>query len=412
VKLERIKSLSWRIWIIIVVVASLTSAFGTAFVFSQSSSQNSEQPISVESGTFSETASYTIFKVGDTIYAKNGTTGEIEYSGTDASTVIQQAINAILSLGGRGRIFIKSAIYDLSTTLTIEGKSPYPRLEIVGEGYGAELKNNFDGPAIYLNKTELVSIRNLIISSSYSDYPSSVGIKVTNSYRIELRDVWCYGQSIGFLIEDECTVTMYGCQATDGKEGLVIWDAGDSIDIYGFRAFANSERGIRIDTITSDGGTIRIINSNLENVGASQNIYIINVEAGLVQIIGGVLWSANMGIEITNPSTTDSQILISGVQIKYTVGHGITIFKHSNVTVSNCYIYINEGASYGIRIEGKWNTISNCHIGGTSAYSIYEVDTSETDYNLITGVVAEDLIITNGANTQVHLCWNGTSWIP
>ena len=407
-KLAKIRSVSFKTYLATVLLVALICIGATSYVLSQSSSQT----ITIEPASFTETASYIIFKVGDTIYAKNGTTGEIEYSGTDASTVIQQAINAILSLDGRGRIFIKSEIYDLSTTLTIEGKSPYPRLEIVGEGYGTSLRNYFNGPAIHLNNTELVCIRNLVIASWAPDYPSSKGIRITDSYRIELRDVWCYGQDVGFLIEGSCTVTMYGCQATDGNEGLVIYGAGDSIDVYGFRAFANSERGIRIDDLTNDAGTVRIINPNLENVGASQNIYIVNVEAGFIEIDGGVIWSSNKGIEITNPSTTDSQILISGVQIKYTAGHGISIYKHSNVTVSDCYIYINEGSSYGIRIEGKWNTISNCHIGGASAYSIYEVETSETDYNLITGVVAEDLIITNGANTQVHLCWNGTSWIP
>jgi hypothetical protein len=39
--------------------------------------------------------SYIIFTDGTTVYARNGRTGQIEFSGTDASTVIQQAINAM-----------------------------------------------------------------------------------------------------------------------------------------------------------------------------------------------------------------------------------------------------------------------------------------------------------------------------
>lgn len=60
--------------------------------------------------------SYFISRVGNTIYAKSGTKG-IDYSGTDASTVIQSAIDAISLTGGK--ILFKVATYDLSSTLTI-----------------------------------------------------------------------------------------------------------------------------------------------------------------------------------------------------------------------------------------------------------------------------------------------------
>ena len=50
-----------------------------------------------------ETASYVIYKQGDVIYAKNGETGAVEFSGTDAATIIQNAINAVEN----GRIFVK-----------------------------------------------------------------------------------------------------------------------------------------------------------------------------------------------------------------------------------------------------------------------------------------------------------------
>jgi len=127
VKLERIKRLSWRTWVIIVIVASLTSAFGTAYVLSQSSSQ----PITIEPASFTETASYTISGedtdndgVLDIIYAKNGTTGEIEFSGTDASQVIQQAIDALKVSYGTGyrligKIFFKAGDYELKTPLNL-----------------------------------------------------------------------------------------------------------------------------------------------------------------------------------------------------------------------------------------------------------------------------------------------------
>ena len=86
-----------------------------------------------------ESTSYVIFGddknsdgVLDFIYAKNGTTGNIDFSGTDAYTVAQSAINALPSSGGE--IIFRSGRYYLSdfikivknrTTLTSEHAELY-----------------------------------------------------------------------------------------------------------------------------------------------------------------------------------------------------------------------------------------------------------------------------------------------
>jgi hypothetical protein len=51
--------------------------------------------------------SYIIFSDGVNVYAKNGRTERIEFIGRDASTVIQQAINALAGLAHGGIVFIK-----------------------------------------------------------------------------------------------------------------------------------------------------------------------------------------------------------------------------------------------------------------------------------------------------------------
>jgi hypothetical protein len=73
--------------------------------------------------------SYLIFKDdAGNIYAKNGRTGQINFPGTDAATVIQQAIDALVGKGGR--IFIQSGTYNITRSiklipnLVIEGESP------------------------------------------------------------------------------------------------------------------------------------------------------------------------------------------------------------------------------------------------------------------------------------------------
>ena len=60
-------------------------------------------------------ASYIVFvdsADGNKIKAKNGTTGKIEYSGTDGATVIQSAINALPNSGGA--IVLRAGTYNLS----------------------------------------------------------------------------------------------------------------------------------------------------------------------------------------------------------------------------------------------------------------------------------------------------------
>ena len=102
------------------------SAFGTAYVYSQ----NSSQTITIQPASFTETASYIIFRVGDIYYAKNGTTGEVEFSGTNASYIINQ-VEMKLSSNGGGLITFKSGVYSLSSpikaynNIILQGESPY-----------------------------------------------------------------------------------------------------------------------------------------------------------------------------------------------------------------------------------------------------------------------------------------------
>jgi hypothetical protein len=83
----------------------------------------------LESVNTTETASYIVF-VGDDgkYYAKNGSTGMIEFSGSDAGAVITSAINA---MPRGGLIFIKAGTYYLSTPIVINKP-----VAIHGEGAG------------------------------------------------------------------------------------------------------------------------------------------------------------------------------------------------------------------------------------------------------------------------------------
>ncbi len=93
---------------------SLAGATGAGMLLSPLLSKAAPSTI-IEAGSNVDTASYIIFQDSGKIYAKNGTTGKIEFNNTDASMVIQSAVDALTN---GGKIFIKNGIYARST-LTI-----------------------------------------------------------------------------------------------------------------------------------------------------------------------------------------------------------------------------------------------------------------------------------------------------
>jgi len=88
-------------------------------------------------------ASYVVWKDGSTYRAecllKDGT----DYSGTDAATVIQSAIDKVCN-EKRGRIFFRAGDYVLDSQLTISDMSS-GHVFIVIDGEGARLRRNFGG---------------------------------------------------------------------------------------------------------------------------------------------------------------------------------------------------------------------------------------------------------------------------
>jgi len=113
-------------------------------------------------------ASYIIYIDGSTIKAQNGLTGQIDYSNTDAATVIQNAINALPSTGGQ--IILREGQFTINSTIVLK-----PQIYLVGQGYSAtrlRLGNNKNMDLISGSTTPTVqnrlgvSIANLAIDGN------------------------------------------------------------------------------------------------------------------------------------------------------------------------------------------------------------------------------------------------------
>jgi len=113
-------SRKYRIRIIFVLLSMIVifSGFMVGQVYAE---------VMITPGSFTETASYTIWEEGGTYYAKNGSYSEVEYSGNNASTVINQA----LSHGGK--VLVKWDNYQLTGSLVVSVSGT------VFEGEGVEV---------------------------------------------------------------------------------------------------------------------------------------------------------------------------------------------------------------------------------------------------------------------------------
>jgi len=135
-----------------------------------------------------EAFTYLIFKEGPLYLAKCGTTGRIVFFGTEASTVIQSAINA--SPGGR--ILLRAGIYLLGSELLIARSD----ISLEGESTNAVLRQR-DGAnlpqLIRISDAYNTVIRNLTVDGNRAANASGNGIVVegeSHRGRIENVQVW------------------------------------------------------------------------------------------------------------------------------------------------------------------------------------------------------------------------------
>jgi len=165
----------------------------------------------IEQGSGVETANYIIFGVDsdgdgvlDEIYAKNGLTGEIEFSGTNASKVIQSAIDALGVEGGK--IFVREGTYVINTKIIIrkgiifEGISPYATVLKAGGGftdYILEIESN------YGEWDKRSAVKNLKIDSAGIG-TSSGGIHIVDHFYplIDFVNIYAFTGGAGIVIED------------------------------------------------------------------------------------------------------------------------------------------------------------------------------------------------------------------
>ncbi|RLG56994.1 MAG: hypothetical protein DRN95_06095, partial [Candidatus Hydrothermarchaeota archaeon] len=311
-------------------------------------------------------ASYIIWTNGTHYFAMNGETEMIEFSGTDAQSVIQAAINA-LSEGGK--IFIKRGNY---TFAVINLKS---NISLIGEK-GTIFYGNGNGNIIGVINVENVTVQ-------------GITIKGTN--------------------DTEDAITVFGASNVIIRDCIVGWTGEEGIFVR------NSNRVWIINNIVTQYGSA-IISPGIDVKGGSQDIFIIKnvvyspavVQSPCIEIrddendppllsrifvIGNSVMDDFYGIFVAGATDTE----ISKNMVYNIDRYGIYVTKSSISTISsriNIHDNIIKDAETGIYMYyGDYVKVTNNIIYNTESYGIY----SQTNMGDVVDI-CENLIISPGGS--------------
>jgi parallel beta-helix repeat protein len=345
-------------------------------------------------------ASYVVFKGDDgRVYAKNGSTGMVEYSDVDAAKVIQYAINSVGKAGG-GRVHIKRGLYIITTAIVDNG---YDYVEVSGEGRGTVLKVA-DGVATSVFKIWYRTgwvIRDLVIDGNKANVPAVTPAPPAD-YDGTQNGINFRGTTYSKIINVEVrNVKYHGIVLWDGSNynevrGCYIHDNGDDTSPYketgGLLIFMNSQNNVV-------QGNISVYNFRRQfyiSAGSSRNVIIGNILVGGVYTGGGtagiLLYD---GVE--NSVVVGNLILGDGMHPYY----GIVLSEYQGVKarynlVANNVIYRPGG--YGIYTYGDdyYNEIVGNYIYSSGSVGI-EVGRNDIAIgNRVCGAVNQGIYVRTG----------------
>jgi len=461
ITMEKYKAMKRKFTALIIISAFLASllTYSIAVIANPSSSDDTV----IERYGMTEEASWIIFKIGNVYKAKNGTTGEIRFSSTNASSVINNVFDELELVSG-GRVLLKAGTYVIYNTLYIsrnvvlEGESFETILQRGAEnisiirnkniarnpslGYtddGIIIRNlKIDGnnigadewrDVINLGHTSRFTIESLLIENApgRNDAIDLDGCKDGKIRNVRFRNVggaavhlsgafsdWTERSACQYITVEDC----YADNVGDARQVAAynIWSDSTSIqgDIYNvFRdcIVVNSYAGFAIDNEHPDSGHNKIVNPIVANVDTRG---IILQEQGRNAVFGGrVLYAGTYGIWVQSHSN-----VISGVYVKGTQTYDGIVLYQAQYNVVQSSVFLNNERD-GIRLNNvQKTTILGCLAyddgAGIQDYGIREVPGSGANFNRIHSCNTFDNsmagIFTTGSHSKVTVSWNNTIW--
>ena len=301
--------------------------------------------------------SYIIYTDGRNYCAKNGSTGEIEYYDTDASNVIQYAINNV-DVSGGGKVFIKSGTYPITKTI-----DPKSNIIIEGEGWNTVLQYALSNPNPVIEgyNVSKVVLKNFVVDGmdinsgekdlihfAHSSYIRIEGLEIRNKKgthngdAIDMDDV-TYFWVLNNYIHD-----------IDG--GGIHPSNADSPPYYGsckgviaYNILINTNRVANKAPIHVSG------DSTLTGATPPQDIIIIGnyidtspdygifIQSLKISIIGNIIKNVGTGIMVSPFGSTASEAIdiIGNIIESTTASHGIVLYASTSGLVKKVSIVGN-----------------------------------------------------------------------
>lgn len=349
-----------------------------------------------------ETASYIIFKDGDYICAKNGSTGKIDYRDTDAATVIQSVIS--------GKLIIKRGKYIISETIYVQNKE---NLVIEGESWETKLVTEGDITPFVVGKDgdEAYASKNIIFRSLYFDCSSQSDTTTPpENYGLELRHA--------IAVAYGCSVRVENCYfynvASDAIYGRGLYEKpGPKVDMFG--CVGEKLRGywamfhVHYDFYNTDKVMYNLVFDS--KVGVARHAQV---------IVGNVMYNIDIArhdciVGTGRPVLGNPEVgtVIVGNAIYYLKGNGggIQAFYANDAVIGNLIvgdpdnmpsrgIFINEGSRHIIafnRIENVQEGIVVRNTTDTSDIVIFGNYIGNVKYD---GILCD---VTDSSKAQRHL---------
>ena len=312
-----------------------------------------------------QAASYIVWVDSGTYYAKNGDTGVIDYSSTNATVIF----NAIF-VPNAGLIQIKTGTYYIDRNITIQD-----RTTVIGEGKSSTYIRRNTANVTVILKTSVgwaqgITLQDLTI---HGDSKDGDVLQIVTGASVSLNRV-SITQSTGnglHVLSGAWGVSAFDVDCTLCNIGAVI--KANFFEATNSRFSDNVETNLRV---TSDGVTLRAIGCIIEQVSG--------VNAWNMEIIGGTkeTWSNHLvsgctfedapagggNIHIFNKTTSDMRGIIITNNFFTEDGTSIKIEDALNAIIETNFFY---GAGTGVDLQASAVncSISNNIFANTSPYS-------------------------------------------
>jgi hypothetical protein len=414
-----------------------------------------EGPEEFGPGDVAQSGSYVIFKLGQECYSRNGLTGALDFSGSNATAVIQSTINA---MNEGGSIVLRNGSYEITNTIQLLGRH---NLTFRGEGWATRLIGVGDHTILRIGSRQGggmdvcsgIRISDLNIDGSKQTKQAiapelnlnGIGIEVsTGCDVIHLENLYIYGtgsDSIYGYYPGRTFVTKNIIEGHRTYWGAIHVHAGMSYPDW-IHPFVITENIIRNGSGGIKHGTI-IANNWITNITActaptgaivaggdvptnemwasmitGNYIFYAKGYTGSIHtwdgrvmvegncIVGGTGYSA---IEVVGPHN-----LVLGNEIRLHDSRAIRLTSATECLIANNIIEdVARGSAVRtpitLRANSTYNQIVNNHIYCTEPpYSYYGIEEESTlddfniiERNIIRGVAVKG-IVTRGANTTVN----------